>query len=209
MKYYTLVILCCTTLPLMAGTCNSIKDDYRRLTCYDRAGKCMELKESRQRLACYDNNYAEWAEYANVSPMTTVRDNPAPAPVSVPKAAPTAEPIAAQQEEEVATLAAKKTTHPSAADEKATADDRAFPLTKSSATGEESPVMVATIVALTQASYGIDYLTLDNDQVWRESSNTRAIFKVGQTVRIEKGIFGSNVLTIDGDKRRIKVKRVR
>lgn len=210
MKYSVLSILCFITLPVMAGTCNAIKDDYRRLTCYDRSGKCMELKESRQRLACYDNNYAAWTEYANVSPRTTAGDNSQPEPVSVPKAAPVPEPIIeAAQQEVVATMVPEKTAKSSVADETAKADDQAFPLKKSLAKGEERPVIVATIVALTQGPFDIDYLTLDNDQVWRESSNTRLIFKVGQTVRIEKGIFGSNLLSVAGNKKRIKVKRIR
>ena len=67
----------------------------------------------------------------------------------------------------------------------------------------------ATIVDVTTNSLKLDYLWLDNGQIWRENENSRVRFKAGQKVTIEDGILGSFNLTVGNSKKVIKVKRVR
>ncbi len=67
----------------------------------------------------------------------------------------------------------------------------------------------ATIVEVATSALNIDYVSLDNGQVWRETEDGRARFKVGQIVRIQEGILGSHNLTVEGSKKAIKVTRVR
>jgi len=86
-------------------------------------------------------------------------------------------------------------------------DDRDFPVP--SAQRENIPQIDARIVAVQKGAYGIDYLTLDNDQVWRETQDSRVRFKVGQTVNIQPGILGSHNLRVSGVKRLVKVRRIK
>ena len=67
----------------------------------------------------------------------------------------------------------------------------------------------ATIVEVTTNSLKLDYLWLDNGQIWRENENSRVRFKPGQKVTIQDGILGSFNLTVGNSKKFIKVKRVR
>ena len=67
----------------------------------------------------------------------------------------------------------------------------------------------ATIVEVTTNALKIDYVSLDNGQVWRETEDSRARFKVGQKVGIQEGIFGSHNLTIEGSSKIVKVTRVK
>lgn len=212
MKYYLLPILWLTALPVMAGSCNSIADDNQRLACFNRSEKCMQIDESMQRLACFDNNHDEWTRSSK--PGETVSDNIEPAPVAAPVAAPMAKPVPepiidVNPNDVASTMIPQSAAEPSRTDEKALLDDQAFPVAQPSAKSEESPVMEATITAVKQSALYVDYLTLDNGQVWRESSNSNVRFKVGQTVRLTKGALGSNVLTVDGSNKKIKVKRIR
>ncbi len=55
----------------------------------------------------------------------------------------------------------------------------------------------------------IDYLTLDNGQIWRETVDSKVRFKQGQTVTIESGILGSYNLHAEGTRRLVKVKRLK
>jgi hypothetical protein len=66
----------------------------------------------------------------------------------------------------------------------------------------------ATIVQV--ATRGeIDYLRLDNGQVWRELQNSHMRFREGRTVRITGGILNSYDLKMEGYNKIVKVKRVK
>jgi len=67
----------------------------------------------------------------------------------------------------------------------------------------------ATIVEVTTSALKIDYVSLDNGQVWRETENSRARFKVGQKIKIQEGILGSHNLTMEGKDTIVKVRRVK
>lgn len=232
MKYYCFVLLWLVALPATAANCELIANDYQRLSCYDLSAKCNEIKESRQRLACFDNNLASGGSDTSNKSETADMPIAAPPPAPVPEPAPVTAPEALKEtasktqlisaesgssESDKATEQVRENSPPissssenlSGVDEKARKDDIAFPLEKPRSDDGGKTVMRATIVALRQDPFKVDHITLDNDQVWRESVNTTLIFKVGQTVRIEKGMFGSNMLWIDGIKKRIKVKRIR
>lgn len=73
---------------------------------------------------------------------------------------------------------------------------------------EPEDFVEASIVEVARNRNDINFLFLDNGQVWRETEKTRVRFEAGQSVRIESGIFGSRNLTVNGGKRIVKVRRV-
>lgn len=52
-------------------------------------------------------------------------------------------------------------------------------------------------------------LTLQNGQVWREIGSSGHVVTNGQQVTIEKGLFGSYYLSVDGSNRELQVKRIK
>jgi hypothetical protein len=67
----------------------------------------------------------------------------------------------------------------------------------------------ATIVKIDSADGRVDYLQLDNGQVWREIGDSRLRFKEGRRVTISEGILNSYDLKMEGYNKVVKVKRVR
>jgi hypothetical protein len=78
---------------------------------------------------------------------------------------------------------------------------------KTSAPAEE--IIEAVIVEVRTNVRDIDYLSLDNGQIWRETEDSLVRFRVGRKVTIKEGIFGSRNLTMEGIDRNAKVKRVK
>lgn len=80
--------------------------------------------------------------------------------------------------------------------------------------GREEPLdapreyVEATIVEIATGGE-IDYLRLDNGQVWREVGDSRMRFKEGRKVTITEGILGSYDLKMEGYNKIVKVRRVR
>lgn len=72
---------------------------------------------------------------------------------------------------------------------------------------EDANHVEAIIVRIQTKAHRIDYLKLDNGQVWREVENGRLRFKAGQKVRIEAGLLNSYKLKIVGKILSVKVKR--
>lgn len=72
----------------------------------------------------------------------------------------------------------------------------------------EPAYVEARIVEIQTGRDYIDYLRLDNGQVWRETRDARVDFEVGQRVRIEEGVFNSFDLRLDGVRKLIKVRRI-
>lgn len=68
--------------------------------------------------------------------------------------------------------------------------------------------LAGTIAAVQTNAVGIDFIRLENGQVWRETEDSRVNLAAGQDVVIKKGIFGSFSLRVDGDERIVKVRRV-
>jgi len=80
---------------------------------------------------------------------------------------------------------------------------------KDQSAADSKKYISSTMVSVQHGAYGIDYFKLDNGQVWRESEDSLIDFRVGQKIRIEKGIMNSFFLRIEGIRKRIKVKRVK
>ena len=69
--------------------------------------------------------------------------------------------------------------------------------------------ITATITRVQEAG-NVDYLYLDNGQVWRETGGDSGVrFKEGKTVTITEGVLDSYDLKMEGRNKKAKVKRVR
>lgn len=66
----------------------------------------------------------------------------------------------------------------------------------------------ATIVEISTTASGKAAVTLDNGQVWRQTTTSTMRLSKGDKVLIRRGSLGSYKLTKDGTKRSMKVKRV-
>lgn len=69
-------------------------------------------------------------------------------------------------------------------------------------------VVISTIVDLDRDAAGRDYLTLENGQTWRETTNQTDRFRIGQQVTIKAAFFGSYSLYVGDSSHFVKVRRV-
>ena len=144
---------------------------------------CTDIEDDAERLACYDAN----KEASSTTPIVPA----APAEQQVPPApaeASTGDP----DNRDATTIAAP------APDDFGSAE----PFDAAREYIEASIVEIAT-------GGNIDYLRLDNGQVWREVEESRMRFKEGRKVTITEGIMGSFDLRMEGINNVVKVRRVR
>ncbi len=65
----------------------------------------------------------------------------------------------------------------------------------------------ATVKSVNKAPYGELIIELENGQKWRQVGSDRMRLEVSDKVIIERGVFNSFLLRIDGQNRSIRVKR--
>ena len=66
----------------------------------------------------------------------------------------------------------------------------------------------AKIIKVKKNRFGSQTITLDNGQVWQQTSSRRLKLKIGQTVIIERGALGSFFIGKENINKRIRAKRV-
>ena len=152
---------------------------------------CTEIEDDAERLACYDTRNT-----ASSPAPEEQRTQPAIIETPVPAAATT---VPAATAETPAPAPAQPVTIAAEAPEEF---GKIPPLDAPREFIEGSIVEIAT-------SANIDYIRLDNGQVWREVEDSRLRFKEGRTVTITEGVLGSYDLQMEGYKNIVKVKRVR
>ena len=150
-------------------------------------GACDEIRGDDARVACYDK-LAECRTVTDAAARLQCYDNQ-PAPhQDVMVAAPEPRPIA------------KPPVPPVDVDN--------FGKREPIKQDDEVEGITASILEVESRS-GIDYIRLDNGQVWRETTDQTTLLKVGQEVTIRKAVFGSYSLTSKPSPRLVKVKRVK
>ena len=167
-----------------ASHCGQIKNDTLRLACYDSLMLCSRFLDNEERLSCLDAAYQTWLQ--EQAQMPEVVEQPG---AEQPPGAEQQPPDAGQEIVKGATT------------ETFGKPEKKKPRKKLKIT--------ATITKVQQDGRRVDYLTLDNGQVWRETTDMHVKFKEGQQVTIETGILGSYSLHVEGVRRLIKVKRVK
>lgn len=75
---------------------------------------------------------------------------------------------------------------------------------------DEAPESItATIASATEGAFGKYTFTLDNGQVWQQvESSSRAIWRGGEQVALERGVFGSFLMRKVTGGRALRVKRI-
>ena len=156
------------------------------------AEDCSQIANDNERLACFDNAHRD-------SESTSLKSEA----LDVPVEATVATGVAVDPADQAQTSGHSKT------EEASRKSDSAEDFGKKQGFDMPTEYIEATIVEVLTNSLDIDYLRLDNGQVWREYEDSRFRFKVGRRVKIEEGAFGSFDLTVEGSSRVMKVKRMR
>jgi hypothetical protein len=142
---------------------------------------CADIEDDKARLACYD-----------------ARDEvaaPAPAEVAQPESTPRGE------EKNVAPDSPEK-----AAAAVASESPEEFGI-RDPGDGPKEYVE-GTIVEILKSGQ-LEYIRLDNGQVWREVTDSRMRFREGRKVTISEGIMNSYDLKMEGYNKAVKVRRIR
>ncbi|HEV7633199.1 MAG TPA: hypothetical protein VGO41_09445 [Steroidobacteraceae bacterium] len=154
---------------------------------------CSRLQDSLQRLVCYDREFAvlDAAAGTAAAPAAPIPAAAVAAPASAAStsaASTSAAPVAAQFGDE---LVSRKTRP---------------------AKGSTEASLTAGVTALREDQRGTWVISLDNGQVWRQQEVGMPFpLRTGETVRIDKGVLGSYMLTrvVEGWTRWIRVTRVK
>ena len=188
-----------------AASCDEIANDKSRLACYDSAASCQSERSDVMRLACFDRAFGQ----AQPTPQT---QSSVVSPVKGPiPAAPAGTVISPGK-----TAEEKVVKRPQIVSAQPVISDGAEPTVNESEFGlpdlrssVKAKFIEATIVRVQTNANRIDYIKLDNGQVWREVEDGRLRFKKGQKVRVELGLFSTYKLQIVGRKLSVKVKRTK
>lgn len=144
--------------------------------------KCLGIVDNGARLACYDRT---------VPALRHTPQQPAAPSAPVPPAAPA---VAAPVNKEQAFGAER-------------IDRKDAP---AGTVAQEAESITAKLTSVSQQTTDRYTFTLDNGQVWSQVvARSIANAKPGKQVKIEKGMFGSFTMTIDGVTGIIKVRRVK
>ena len=160
---------------------------------------CRKLADEGERVRCYDTQIDKMSGAPGTAPAVTRAAPTAPkaagsAPAPNPPPAPPA--VTAKQADSTAKFG-RETLPPTA---------------RPKPSAEEESALVSSITALRQVARATYAISLANGQVWRqeEASDTSLFFRVGDSVRIEKGSLGSYRLSTGatGTKNWVRVSRV-
>ena len=183
----------CFSGPALAEVCTHIEDDAERLACFDAGVRCSSIDSDSDRLRCFDQVYDrvyDGAESGIEQAVDTSRNSDGGTAVDSVRSEPNGSDDAAG---DTGTVAAASS--PEDFGKREPSDVQEY--------------IEATIVEIRTTGLKIDYLRLDNGQVWREVNDSRIRFKEGRRVNITEGILGSFDLQMEGYNRIAKVRRVR
>lgn len=193
LTFFTILTL--ATNMAFADSCAEIDAEIKRLACYDNGRSCFEILSDESRLQCYDRAY----------------------PKSVQSPSPAARKIT--QEEQISNSTQPVESSEELSSRNGEKDQRKEVSLVVNSDGESEfgriktesktqKFIESTITEVKRDANKIDYLWLENGQVWRETENFGVRYKVGNSVRIEKAVFGSYNLKSEGIVKLIKVRRM-
>ena len=196
-----------------AQSCVEITNPQDRLACFDAQNVCTDIHSAIARLECFEKAYFTSRSEA-VTPEASATqkiDEPETQKIREPATYEVKEPVEVMVETEPTPVPRVELEVKTKKSAKAqvlvpTKSPGEFGGKKSSKDRVE--YIEGTIVEAMQNANQIDYIRLDNGQVWRENEDNRVRFKTGQTVRIERGVFNTFNLRIDGVRKLIKVRRI-
>lgn len=156
--------------------------------------KCSNVENTLKRLVCYDQLSQQAKGYEDSQlPVANrpTQSNPYSAP-AIAGQTPTTLPPAAVQQRSARTAE----------------DDFGLPPLQV-VEREQLDSLVATVTKKDKTLRGKIIVTLDNGHVWTQSDTESFLLKVGDQVRIEKGLMGGHFLNVVSSKKRIRVKRTK
>ena len=178
-----------------ADSCVELDSENKRLACYDSGRSCFEILSDESRLQCYDRAYSNSVGLPSpVAEKTT----------QVEQVGSRTQP--AESSEELSTKNGEKDYSQELP--VATDYDGESEFGKKTKDSKTRKFIESTITEVERDLNKIDYLWLENGQVWRENENYGVRYKVGNSVRIEKAMLGSHILKSEGIVKLIKVRRV-
>ncbi len=173
--------------------CAKKEDSLQRLVCYDKLAQISKNKPSQQKTQQQPPVQVTTTERIDPLPLTEQRsqsklvlikpDQASISPVMEPKTVvDTTNNISQQQ--------------------------ATFGYENKQSTEELIDQIKSKITKVKKNRFGSQTITLDNGQVWQQTSGTRLKLKRGQTVIIERGALGSFFIGKEGINKRIRAKRV-
>ncbi len=194
----------------LAKPCNLTSEDTDKLACYDMMLACRKHGSSSARLHCYDETLGAASSQSNM-PTNGVSIKPKEQTSEVSTILVISDDIKSVR---TPTSASASTSASESASESASTSTGTISKDKEKDFGKRPPIkkggdfIESRIVEVTQSARREDYFRLENGQVWREVEDARVRIKVGQMVKIEKGVMGSFNLKIEGVRKLVKVRRV-
>ena len=173
-----------------ADSCAGIDDEDKRLACYDSGRSCFELLSDESRLQCYDRAYSNSPAAKEITQEEQISSSTPPA----------------ESSEELSSRNGEKDNSKDVPLVEDADGDSEFG--KKQTESKTQKFIESTITEVKRDPNKIDYLWLENGQVWRETQNFGVRYKVGNTVKIEKAVFGSYNLKSEGIVKLIKVRRM-
>ena len=168
-----------------ADSCAEIDSENKRLACYDNGRSCFEMLSDESRLQCYDRAYSDSVQLPSPAAKEIIQEEQISS--STPPAESSKESSSRNEEKD------HTKELPVVAD--SDGDSNFGKISKESKTQK---FIESTITEIKRDRNKIDYLWLENGQVWRETQNFGVRYKVGNSVRIEKAVFGSYNLKSEG-----------
>lgn len=159
---------------------------------------CSKLQDPAERVRCYDTQVATLKPAASAPVAPAV---PAPVPSTASHSSASAVPAAAAQ--------AQKQAAPGAPTPEFGAEQ--LPMAARAPQAQEERVLHSSITSMREVGHRSYVIALSNGQVWhQEGALTTMFFKVGDDVRIKKGILGSYHMwtATTGDKNWVRVTRL-
>jgi hypothetical protein len=178
-----------------ADSCAEIDAENKRLACYDNGRSCFEILSNESRLQCYDRAYPKSVQSPSPAAKEITQEEQI---VNSTQSAESSEAISSKSGEED-----HGKEMPVVVD-----SDEESEFGKISKESKTQKFIESTITEIKRDRNKIDYLWLENGQVWRETENFGVRYRVGNSVRIEKAVFGSYNLKSEGIVKLIKVRRI-
>jgi len=178
-----------------ADSCAGIDAENKRLACYDSGRSCFELLSDKSRLQCYDRAYSNSVQLS--SPAATKVTQEEQISSSTPPA---------ESSEELSSRDGEKDNSKDVPLVEDSDGDSEFG--RKQTESKTQKFIESTITEVKRDANKIDYIWLENGQVWRETENFGVRYKVGNSVKIEKAVFGSYNLKSEGIVKLIKVRRI-
>lgn len=171
--------------------CAQNSDSLQRLVCYDKLTESLKVKEVKEQ-------YIQSPRINQNSAQQTTEPKVVAKSVAV---AVKTQPVESQ-EVKINQAARKAVAQEEAALAKFGHEDKQVP-------EELIERIQAKVSKLSKSVYGQYIITLDNQQVWRQTDKTRMKLSKGQNIDIERGLMGSFFMGTEQVNKRIRVKRVK